>query len=80
LSPNQMRGFRHVASSSRVFGPPGSGEEAVADEMSALWRMVSCRSMPTVWSTPDERGDWRPSGEGNARLRVLTSVASGPPR
>jgi hypothetical protein len=33
---------------------PSGVEETVADEMSALWRMVSCSSMPTVWSTPDE--------------------------
>jgi len=65
----------YVAFSRRI-ADSHSGEEAVADEVSAVWRMVRRRSMPTVWSTPDERGDWLPV-RGNARPGELAKVAAG---
>jgi len=66
----------YVAFSRRI-ADSQTGEEAVADEVSAVWRMVRRRSMPTVWSTPDERGDWLPSVRGNARPGELAKVAAG---
>lgn len=68
--------IRYVAFSRRI-ADSQSGEEAVADDVSAVWRMVRRRSMPTVWSTPDERGDWLPTVRGNARPGGLAKVAAG---
>jgi len=54
--------------------------EAVMKEpqtkMPPLRRMVCCRSMPAVWSTPDERGESCPTGRRTARRRALANVAS----
>jgi hypothetical protein len=56
---------------------PKSGKEAVADEISTVWRMISRRSMPTVWS---ERGDGRSALRESASPGGLAKVALGPLR
>ena len=50
------------------------GDETTADEMPTLRRVVRCRSMPAVWSAPDERRDWRPIGRGTARPGAFAEV------
>jgi hypothetical protein len=42
--------------------------------MPALRRLVRCRSMPAVWSAPDERREWRPVGRGTARPGAFAEV------